>query len=162
MGDVLTWLLIFVALFVLMVLAVLYTVHRTLVRRNQVVKGVRSPAPVSWLTSSRKEARLHRRLRAAGQRLELVPATEGLTDVMRGLRVELVELDAHLVTVSRRPSPTRRADRGELVVRVQAIEDLVRRIEERSRGTGVSLEELAERLDVLEAADDELRGLEPG
>ena len=66
---------------------------------------MKSPAPLGWLTSGRREAKLHRRLRSSGQRLELIPPTDDVADIVTRLRVELVELDAHLVTVARRPSP---------------------------------------------------------
>lgn len=78
------------------------------------------------------------------------------------LQVELTDLDAHLVTVSRRPTKVRRADRRDIADQVAAAEGLVRRVEERSRDEAGSLGELADRLDLLEAADDELRGLGPG
>lgn len=130
-------------------------------RRNQVVAGVTSPAPLKWLTSGRREAKLHRRLRASGRRLALVPATDDVSDIIARLRVELVELDSYLVVVSRRPTPTRRADRRLVEERVRDIEDLVRRVEERTRTELVGLGELHERLDLLEAADDELNQLGP-
>lgn len=145
-----------------LVTATLIGTSMVLGRNNRVVSTVASPAPLTWLTSGRKEAKLHRRLRGAGRRLELIPSTEDVGDVIAGLQVELVDLDSYLVTVARRPAPNRRADRGIVTERVEAIEDLVRRVEERSRREPVSLAELTERLDALEAADEELRGLDPG
>lgn len=162
MSDVLAVIVALVVISILMVLAVVVATRVALGRRNRVVADVPSPTPISWLTSGRREAKLHRRLRAAGQRLELIPAGEGLTDVITRLRVELVELDAHLVTVSRRPTPARRQDRREVADRITEVEDLVRRVEERSRHQPGPLSEITERLDMLEAADEELRGLEPG
>jgi hypothetical protein len=161
-SDVVTVIIALVVISILMVLAVVIGTRVALGRKNRVVTDVPSPTPISWLTSSRREAKLHRRLRSAGRRLELVPATEGITDVLTRLRIELVELDSHLVTVSRRPTPARRADRREVADRITEVEDLVRRVEERSRNQPGSLTELTERLDLLEAADEELRGLEPG
>lgn len=134
----------------------------SLKRRNQVVAGVKSPAPLGWLTSNRREARLHRRLRASARRLALVPPTDDVSDIIARLRVELVELDGYLVVVSRRPTQARRADRKVVEERVRDIEDLVRRVEERGRTELISLGELHERLDLLEAADDELNELGPG
>ncbi|MEM7141946.1 MAG: hypothetical protein AAF548_13035 [Actinomycetota bacterium] len=130
-------------------------------RRNQVVAGVKSPAPLGWLTSGRREAKLHRRLRASGRRLELVAPTEDVNDIVGRLRIELVELDDYLVTISRRPSSARRADRKVVVERIEAVEQLTRRVEDRSRDL-VSLDELNERLDMLEAADSELDDLIAG
>lgn len=158
MGQLLTILGVIVVLTVVAALAV----HHTLQRRNRVVSGVRTTVPVSWLTSGRREARIHRRLRASGRRLDLVPATDDVAEIVTRLRVELVELDAHLVTVARRPSRDRRADRSRLVERVEEIERLVLRVEERTRSDVVSLEELGRRLDLLEAADGELDALEAG
>ncbi|MEZ5165481.1 MAG: hypothetical protein R2695_02955 [Acidimicrobiales bacterium] len=131
-------------------------VWATLRRRNQVVRGVRSAAPLSWLHSGRREAKLHRRLRSSGRRLELVDASADVTDIVARLRIELVELDSYLVTVARRPSASRRADRPRLVERVEQIEQLVHRVEERSRADLVSLDDLHHRLELLEAADSEL------
>ena len=125
-------------------------------RRNRVIKGANSPAPLIWLTSGRREAKIHRRLRTVGLRLEVVPPTDDVGDIITRLRIELVELDGHLVTVARRPSRERRADRPELLARVEQIEDLVRRVEDRARSELVSLGELSERLDLLEQADAEL------
>jgi hypothetical protein len=131
-------------------------------RRNRVITTVKSPVPLGWLTSNRREARIHRRLRTSGRRLELVPPTDDVADIITRLRIELVELDAYLVTVARRPSKARRADRPQLYERVEQIEELVHRVEERSRAELVSLDELSERLDLLEAADEELNELGPG
>ena len=153
--------IVFVALLLLAV-ASLVAARVMLERRNRVVTGVRASTPLFWLASPGPEAHLHRRLRAAGRRLELLPATEGVAEIMGRLQVEIVELDGHLVTVSRRPSSVRRADRREAREQLGAIEDLVRRLEERSRDRGDTIPELAERLAMLEAADEELRGLDPG
>ena len=130
-------------------------------RSNQVVAGVHTPAPLGRLASGRREATLHRRLRACGRRLALVPPTEDVADVITRLRIELVELDGYLVTVSRRPTRDRRADRQQVHERIRDIEDIVRRVEERTRTELVSPSELNERLDMLEAADDDLNELGP-
>jgi len=135
------------------------TTRYALQRKNRVLPGVKTPVPLSWLSSGRKEAKLHRRLRASGRRLELIPPTDDVADIITRLRIELVELDTYLITVARRPSQARRADRPQLTDRVKHIEDLVRRVEERARTELVSLDELSERLDLLEAADQELNEL---
>lgn len=129
-----------------------YALHR----RNRVITSVKSPVPLSWLSSSRREARIHRRLRTCGRRLELVPPTDDVAEIITRLRVELVELDTYLVTVARRPSRARRADRPRIYERVEQIEELIGRVEERSLAEPVSLDDLSERLDLLEAADAEL------
>jgi hypothetical protein len=149
------------AAFLLVVVGGAFAIRLTLSRRNRVVAGVKSPAPLTWLSSGRKEAKLHRRLRRVGRRLALVPPTDDVADVITRLRIELVELDGHLVTVARRPTPARRADRTVIKERVERIEALVRRVEERSRSEVVSLDELTERLDMLDAADSELNELGP-
>jgi hypothetical protein len=149
------------AVFLLAVVGTALGIRLMLNRRNRVVAGVKSPAPLSWLSSSRKEAKLHRRLGRAARRLALVPPTDDVADVITRLRIELVELDGHLVTVARRPTPARRADRTVIQERVERIEALVRRVEERSRTEVVSLDELTERLDLLDAADSELNELGP-
>ena len=96
---------------VVLTLVVMIATRIAMGRRNRVVSGVPSPAPLSWLASSRREAVLHRKLRSAGRRLELVPRSDDVADVIERLQVELTDLDAHLVTVSRRPTKVRRADR---------------------------------------------------
>ena len=162
MNDVIIAVVVLIVVCMLAMLALAIGTHATLARRNRVVSDVPSPAPIGWLASSRREAVLHRRLRASGRRLELVASTEGLADLITRLQVELVDLDTHLVTVARRPTASRRLDRAEIAEQVTAVEDLVRRVEERSRNRTVSLDELSERLDLLEAADEEIRGLDPG
>jgi|DEB0MinimDraft_6_1074348.scaffolds.fasta_scaffold119752_1 hypothetical protein len=156
------WIVLFVVLMLFLAAAgtVLGTRH-ALRRRNRVIAGVNSPVPLTWLNSGRREARIHRRLQMSGRRLELVPPTEDVAPIIARLRVELVELDAYLLTVARRPSKVRRADRPEIYERVEQIEGLVRRVEERVRTELVSLDELSERLDLLEAADRELDELGP-
>ena len=156
------WTVLLIVLAIVIVVAgSALTARQALRRRNRVIAGVVSPVPLSWLTSNRREARIHRRLQANGRRLELVAPTDDVSDILTRLRIELVELDAHLVTVARRPSRERRADRPALQARVAQIEDLVRRVEERSRSEPVSLDEISERLDFLEAADAELDQLGP-
>lgn len=153
-------LIVLLALFAVMAGSAL-TARYSLQRKNRVLTGTKSSAPLSWLSSGRREAKLHRRLRASGRRLELIPPTDDVAEIITRLRVELVELDGYLVTVARRPSQSRRADRPQLTERVEQIEDLVRRVEERSRTELVSLDDLSERLDLLEAADNELNELGP-
>jgi hypothetical protein len=154
--------LVVVLVFVVVIAGAVLAARHALHRRNRVVRAVASPAPLVWLTSGRREAKMHRRLRDSGRRLELIPPTDDVVDLVARRRVELVELDAYLVTVARRPSRTRRADRPRLVERIVQIEDLVHRVEERSHNEPVSLTELSERLDLLEAADQELDELRPG
>ncbi len=154
--------LLVVLLIVVVATATALAGRKALRRKNRVIAGVASPAPLTWLTSSRCEARLHRRLQANGHRLALISATDDVEDLVTRLRIELVELDAHLVTVARRPSRERRADRTDLQARVVQVEDLVRRVEERSRSELVSLDELSERLDLLDEADAELDQLSLG
>ena len=125
MGDIVLAILVLIVVGLVLMAAAAYATRATLRRRNQVVAGVPSPAPIGWLTSSRREAVIHRRLRAAGRRLELLSSNEGLEDVITRLRIELVEIDSHLVTVSRRPKHARRADRREIADHVADIEDLV-------------------------------------
>jgi hypothetical protein len=148
------------AAFLVAVVGGALAIRLTLSRWNRVVAGVESPAPLGSLSSGRKEAKLHRRLRRAGRRLALVPPTDDVADVITRLQIELVELDGHIVTVARRPTPARRADRTVIQERVERIEALVSRVEERSRTEVVSLDELTERLDMLDAADSELNELE--
>ena len=79
-----------------------------------------------------------------------------------GIRHELLELDAFLPIVARRPTAARRADRKVVSSRIGEVDALLRRLEERARTQPVSLDALRERMDLLEAADDELRELGPG
>jgi hypothetical protein len=69
---------------------------RSLHRRNAVVPGRRSPAPLSWIRSPRAAARLHRRLaRAVG----LAHAGANRPELLAPL---LSELDAHAADIDRR------------------------------------------------------------
>ena len=160
-GRCVTVLLIVLAVLAVLAAATVGGARYALGRRNRVVQGVKSPAPLLWLTSGRREAKLHRRLRQCGRRLALVPPADDVADIITRLRVELAELDAHLVVISRRPSAVRRADRGAVTDQIKQLEALVRRVEERTRDERVSLDELDERLDLLEAADNELTELLP-
>ncbi len=46
-------------------------------RANRVSPAVRSPAPLSWLWSPSRAARMHRRLRVAVALIHLAPSREG-------------------------------------------------------------------------------------
>lgn len=152
---------VLVAVVVLLVMAALGA--RIAVRRaNRIVPGVASPVPVRWLVTSRREAVYHRRLRALGRRLDALPATDATAEIRDGIRRELLELDAFLPVVARRPGSARRADRRLVSGRIAEIDLLVRRLEDRARSEPVSLDALRERMDLLEAADDELRELGNG
>jgi hypothetical protein len=150
--------------------AIALVVH-TLAVRNRVVPGLRSPAPLGWLWSTRLAARLHRRLRTAVAAATASVAARGLedlglADVVAELKQRAVELDAQLVLADRAPKPARRRMLRELQAETFELERLVERVMRMSRafagavpserGLGV----VRERLELLESALRELDGVE--
>ena len=84
-------------------------------RANRVSPAVKSPAPIRWLGSWSRPARLHRRLRAAVVLIHLSPSPRtreapslSVDALRRDLEYQAVELDQHLVVAARHPRTYRR------------------------------------------------------
>jgi hypothetical protein len=116
------------ALSVLMLVLVLsgtigcWLLWRRVLRANQVVPDRRSPAPLSWLWSWNRPARLHRRLRRACQ---IVPVSIPVADLVGmgdALNLRAAQIDERLVAASRMAPPWRNNLLRELGAAVSDVE----------------------------------------
>jgi hypothetical protein len=128
---------------------------------NEVVPGVRSPAPASWAGAHTPEARLHRRLRDAMAALR----TSG--DDGMGVRPQLeqaaLSLDERLVAVAALAPRTREQPLADVEAAVVALEDAVAALTaggSTAIGPGV-VDEVSAHLRFLAEARAELDRLEP-
>ena len=110
-------------------LAVALTVRskRDFVHANEVVPGVRSPAPASWAGAHSTEAKMHRRLgtavRSALNNPRLVEL--GLSDQTRKIESEALAIDERLVAAAGLPASRREDAVNALAPHVAALEDAV-------------------------------------
>lgn len=172
MAEVLLVLLLLFFLAAGLAVAVVIALVHSLVVRNRVVPGRRSPAPLSWLVAPGHAPRLHRRLASAvtmAGAAALPGASDlGLVEVVDQLRDRAVELDEQLVIADRAAKPARRRMLRELQSEVAELERLAERTVRMSRawqGSGPSergLGAVRERLELLEAALRELDGVDVG
>lgn len=137
-------------------------------RSNQVVPGVPSPAPTSWLGSHDPEAKLHRRLRTAieslhaGQNLDL---TGRYLDLQVEIEQQAVAIDNDLVITSRLPVHLREEPLERLAAAVATIEEAAAEIG-RAASVGANhdleklLHEVRERAGTLDRAAEALRDLD--
>jgi hypothetical protein len=163
----------FVALVLLTTLAVgAAMVMRSLIRANRVAPGRRSAAPLSWLASPRRAARLHRRLRRAVTASNfavgtMAPAAIPLGEVAGELVQRAVSLDDWLVATLGLHPEARRYRLAQLTAEVREIEvsaarvhqlcsDWRRCLDQATETTAVGLPDLHQRLDAVEAALREL------
>jgi hypothetical protein len=113
--------------------AVVAIVHRSqqraLTRDNQLIRGRPTLAPQSWAVSHEPEARLHRRLRDAMAALHAADSLDtGSTIVLRAdLEQTTIDLDDHLVAVSRLSSVHKNELLQSITVTVECIEAAVAR-----------------------------------
>jgi hypothetical protein len=150
--------------------AVIYARWR-LRRQLRVRPSTRSAAPTSWLVSTSEPARLHRRLRKAATVARLAGARGDATTASLAADIEdhAVALELHLVMLSR-VWRRERASRKQLVAQVVQLELLsgrlaasaveITRPRALTAGSPDALAELAERIDALDAARQELATLE--
>jgi hypothetical protein len=151
-----------------------------LARANRVSPAVKSPAPLHWLASWARPARLHRRLRAAVALIHLSPSPRtreapslSVDALRRDLEYQAVELDQHLVVAARHPRAYRRGLLKSLDQQVTTIEALAVRLSTMMRpidapatgwdGPAASpdvLERISHQLDLLDAAQTELVEIE--
>ena len=149
-------------------------------RANRVSPAVKSTAPLLWLWTPMRAARLHRRLRTAVALIHLSPSPRtrqapslSVDELRRELEYQAVELDQHLVIAVRHPRSHRRGLLASLDVQVGEVERLALRLSNMSRPTGTPssgwagpvtppevLERMSEQLDLLDAAQLELTEIE--
>ena len=79
--------------------------------QNEVVPGVRSPAPSAWAGAHSREARLHRRLGDAVRGMRDQPRIEelGLSAPTRAVETEALAIDERLVAAAALPAAHREA-----------------------------------------------------
>lgn len=120
-------------------------------RSNDVVPGVPSPAPTSWLGSHDAEARLHRRLVDVMKALRANQSFDQ-DGILLDLRVELeqqaVAIDAELVATAALPLSMREAPLQSLAGAVETLETAV---------AGLATKSAAEVGDRLQAVLDDLQ-----
>src|SRR4051812_12011244 len=181
MRDVLLWLMAFLATWIVLLVVVATLLRWRLQRRNRVSPAVKSPAPITWLWSPRSTARLHRRLQGAVADIHLAPSRRStfsgpasVDELRRELEYQAVELDHHLVIAGRHPRGHRRSILRSLDEQVSEIETLsvrLSRLSARPEGTPSSgwdvtrqppevLSGIADQLDLLDAAQEELTAIE--
>lgn len=139
-------------------------------KRNRVVPGTRTPAPISWLWSWRMAARLHRHLARTIHAVHacIVDSREqlGLMTMLKELETHANAIDRQLVAVDRSPNPTRYRMLRELYAEVRQVDAVAERVIRMGRawaGDEPSVRGLAgvsERLDALEAAMADLARLD--
>lgn len=154
-----------------MVVGLLLYAIRRLHLHSRVVPSVRSSAPLHWLVSPRRAARLHRRLRASVQAAHLAQRHRetiglGLDDVVVELSNRAVDLDRQLVVCNRAPAAPRSRMLRELTAEVRELESIAERTVRLGRAwagdrpSERGLGPVRDRLDALEAAVRELDGIE--
>jgi hypothetical protein len=171
------WLVALAGAMIVMLLVWLMTVLTVLWalrRSNRVDPSVRGTAPLTWLVSPGSAARLHRRIRGAVQLAHRVG--RGRAGHHRELVSELsrhaVALDRELVVASAFPRPHRRGRLAALAAATSSIEASAIRLADLARASATpvpswgdaaepdGLHRLAERIDHLAGAHDELRRIE--
>ena len=180
MGDILLFLAAMLVTWLALFGLGMVLVRWRLSRANRVSPAVRSAAPLRWLYSWARPARLHRRLRAAVALIHLSPSPRtreapslSVDALRRDLEYQAVELDQHLVVAARHPRSHRRGLLRSLEVQVTEIETLAVRLSSMMRPTDIPssgwagptapsdvLERIGEQLDLLDAAQTELVEIE--
>jgi hypothetical protein len=147
-----------------------------LARRNRLHPSTPTGAPVPWLVSPARPARLHRRLRAAvltatfrapGRGRRKVP-TSAVDDLVAELLREAVAVDTQLVVAARAPWRVRARLLDLAEPQVARLEQLAARLAVLTSASArpggapaaVAIHALEERLDALEAARQEIADLE--
>ena len=136
------------AFWVLTVWFVLFCVAATIAfitarRANRVVPDVPTTAPVTWLVSPSRPARLHRQLRSLGTWASHA-ASDGHADTWTQILTELVTTDARLVVAARANTRVRSAELDAVAATAGRLEDLAVRL---GRSHADLLAELARHID---------------
>jgi hypothetical protein len=175
-GGLIAWAVAVVAIFVLFWVSSTAVVLWRLRRRNRVHPRVASAAPLWWLVSPGRAARLHRRLRAAvaaaqfrpgpRRRRHLVPAGR-VPELVTELVQEAAAVDDQLVQAALAPASVRRHLLVMLEAHVVHVEGLARRLAalrpdagRSAASSAAALRNLDERVEALENARSEVDELE--
>jgi hypothetical protein len=178
MAEVLTFVLVATALTLTLGAALTATTLWRLRRRNRLHPCLPTTAPVRWLWSHKRAARLHRRLRSAiaasgwegkrrsRRRRSPDASEERLQELAGDLASEAVALDHALVAAALAPRHARRHVLDTIEPSIRRLEGVAGRLAGLRVGTarlvadGETLDLLEEQLDVLEAARLEVDELE--
>jgi hypothetical protein len=167
-GDVLSLMMWVVVVWLVMFVVACTIAAITLRRSNRVVRSVPSDAPITWLVSPSKSARLHRQLRNLGM-WTARSATAGHDDAWQQILNEIVATDARLVVAARAHSRVRSVELDGVAATVQRLEDLAVRLSkldetrdwpQQPAAPSDALEVLEHRIENLEAAHVDLADLE--
>lgn len=140
----------------------------TLRRMNRVVPRVRSSAPMVWLVSPSRPARMHRQLRSLGTWVTH-PEPKAHRHLWKDVVAEIVAADAELVVAARANPRIRTAELDVVGARIGRLEDLAGRLrnldrfqtdDTARRPPSDAIEVLEHRLANLEQAHHDLVDLE--
>jgi len=167
-GDFLTFVFWALVVWLVLVVAAVAVVTVTLRRSNRVVASVPGDAPVTWLVSPGRAARLHRRLRTLGTWIAH-PAPASHHETWDELLDEMVAVDARIVRAARAGARVRADELDVLEGHVARLEDLavrLRRVDTDQAWADASppppdrLEVLTNRVGTLEQAHADLARLD--
>jgi hypothetical protein len=160
----------------LLVLVPIFVVLYRLRRRNRVSPDQPTPAPITWLSSPTRAARLHRRLRSAVAVARMIAeraTAEGrlsrASELAFELEAEALSIDRQLPIVARLAPRERGLALGHITGQVVEVERLVSRLSvleasEHARPRlghhGTAMEELSRQLEALEAARAEVNTID--
>jgi hypothetical protein len=167
-GDVLS-LMMWVLVVWLVLFAVACTIAVVTLRRtNRVVRSAPTDAPITWLVSPSRPARMHRQLRNLGTWASHT-ATAANDGDWNQLITQMVATDARLVVAARASSRVRPAELDAVEATIRRLEDLAVRLSrldearswpQQSAAPNDALEVLEHRIENLEAAHVDLADLE--
>jgi hypothetical protein len=139
-------------------------------KKNRVSPGVKTTAPLTWLGSPSRSARLHRRLRTAVTTIRAIPAqgadtTGSRKQVCLELEQHAVALDEWLRWTSQAPGRVRRAHYDEIDRQAGQIESLAIRLSQMTPAAPGprhaaerrdALADISSQIDILEEAHREV------
>lgn len=137
-------------------------VKRHFRKAQRVVPGVESAAPLDWVGAHTPEATLHRRLGKATAGLRAATENDPAASAnVAAVEREALKIEERLVAVSHLAERLKTPALADLEAAVEQIEDVSGQLIHRSAGLAggdidAQLAELAERLDLLDAARAEL------
>jgi hypothetical protein len=160
----------------LIVLVPIFVALHRLRRRNRISPDQPTTAPITWLSSPKRAARLHRRLRSAvavarmiAERATASGRLSRASELAFELEAEALSIDRQLPIVARLAPRERSLALRHIAGQVDEVERLVSRLSMLEAGDhtrprlghhGSAMDELARRLDALEEARAELRTIE--
>lgn len=139
--------------------------RRKLQRDNQVIPGIATRAPKSWVADASAEAQLHRRLRDIVAALRAIPGVDQPVEAeaRREVEARVATLDDRLVAVAALPDSVRTEPLAKVTKLVEQLEYAVGQLANQAIDTNAPLQsalgELSEGLAQLTEANAELDAL---